>query len=166
MLHDLKPIGDDLLKKTFGTVGFLMPMQEKTVSVAVVKTRHVYADLFQWVRNLLGMNLIAYESLIEEATNEAIAKLEAKYPDVEDVHIGTAQISNGAAEIIAYGKIWVPDHRHMQLKRVGPLYNALSEFDGQMLSDECKAEEETADLVTVEESIKNDRSDSKNIYLE
>lgn len=84
-------------------------MKEWTVAVSAVKTRHVYSDVFQWVRNLLGMNLIAYESLIDAATKEAIDKLHNKHPGVKNVHLGTAQLSRGAAEIIAYGTIMVPD---------------------------------------------------------
>lgn len=81
----------------------------KHVAVAVVKTRHIYSDLFQWFRNLLGMNLVSYEDMIEAACKEAFEKLERTYPGVFDVQLSTAQTTNGAAEIIAYGKVEVPE---------------------------------------------------------
>jgi uncharacterized protein YbjQ (UPF0145 family) len=84
-------------------------MKTKTVSVAVVKTRHIYADLFQWFRNALGMNLVSYEVMIEEATQEAIDKLEKRYPDVFNIRLSTSQVTMGAAEIIAYGEILVSE---------------------------------------------------------
>lgn len=77
----------------------------KTVFTAVVKTRHVYADMFQFIRNLLGMNLVSYETMIEQAIEEAITKLETLYPSVYDIQLSTSQTTNGAAEIIAYGKV-------------------------------------------------------------
>jgi uncharacterized protein YbjQ (UPF0145 family) len=77
----------------------------KNVGVAVVKTRNIYTNLFQWFRNQLGMNLVAYEIMIEQAVEEAFEKIETKYPGVYDVHIVTTTITNDAAEVIAYGKL-------------------------------------------------------------
>lgn len=86
-----------------------MTQRTKTVAVAIVKTRHIYADFFQWFRNMLGMNLVSYEALIEEAVNEAITKLETKYPGVTNIRLSTTEIAAGAAEIIAYGEILVEE---------------------------------------------------------
>ena len=80
-------------------------IKTKNVGVAVVKTRNIYSDLFQWFRNQLGMNLVAYEVMIEEAVDEAFTKIETTYPGVYDVRIVTTTISGGAAEVIAYGKV-------------------------------------------------------------
>jgi uncharacterized protein YbjQ (UPF0145 family) len=77
----------------------------KNVGVAVVKTRNIYTNLFQWFRNQLGMNLVAYEIMIEQAVEEAFEKIETKYPGVYNVHIVTTTITNDAAEVIAYG-LW------------------------------------------------------------
>jgi len=84
-------------------------MKEKTVFVAVVKTKHIYSDIFQWIRNMLGMNLVAYERMIEGAVAEGITKIETMYPGVYDIRISTSQVSNGAAEIIVYGKVITGD---------------------------------------------------------
>jgi len=82
-------------------------MKEKTVFAVVVKSKHILADFFQWIKNALGMNLTAYETMIEDAVEEALQKLYHKFPDVYDVKFTTAQVTTGASEIIAYGKIKV-----------------------------------------------------------
>lgn len=79
------------------------------VGVAVVKTRNIYTNLFQWFRNQLGMNLVAYEDMIEEAVNECFEKIEKRYPGVYNVRLVTTTITNDAAEVIAYGLLDVDD---------------------------------------------------------
>lgn len=80
-------------------------MKEKTVFAVVVKSRHFLSDIFQGFRNTLGMNLKAYEKMIEEALEEVLHKLVTNYPDVYDIRFTTSQVSVGACEIIAYGKV-------------------------------------------------------------
>ena len=77
----------------------------RMVFVAVVKTKHFLSDIFQNVKNMVGMNLIAYEKMIEDALGEAYIKLSKKYPDVYDVKFTTTQVTDGACEIICYGKL-------------------------------------------------------------
>ena len=82
-------------------------MRERVVFAVVVKTKHFLADFFQWFKNLIGMNLDAYEDMTADAIEEALYKLYKKHPEVYDVKITSAEIANGAAEIIVYGKIKV-----------------------------------------------------------
>ena len=84
-----------------------MTMKEKTVFAVSVKTKHFMADFFQWFKNLIGMNLTAYENMIEDAIEESIWKLLKKYPDAYDLKIATSQTAMGASEIIVYGKVKV-----------------------------------------------------------
>ncbi len=84
-------------------------MREKTVFAVTVKTKHFLADFFQWFRNLIGMNLVAYENMIEDSVEEAIYKLLSKYPNAYDLKIATSQTAIGASEIIVYGKIKVKE---------------------------------------------------------
>ena len=79
--------------------------KERVVFAVVVKTKHFLSDIFQNVKNLAGMNLTAYEIMIEDALGEAYHKLTEKYPDVYDVKFTTSQVTDGACEIICYGKI-------------------------------------------------------------
>ncbi len=80
-------------------------IREKTVFAVVVKSKHFLADFFQWFKNLIGMNLTAYEEMLEDAVEEAMYKLLTKYPNAYDLKIATSQITVGACEIIVYGKI-------------------------------------------------------------
>ena len=52
--------------------------KEKTVFAVSVKTKHFLADFFQWFKNLIGMNLSAYEEMIEDSIEEAIYKTPIK----------------------------------------------------------------------------------------
>ena len=79
----------------------------KTVFAVVVTSKHLFADFFQWFKNLLGMQLTAYEDMISEAIEKALYKLYTSYPDVYDVRISTTMVTQGAAEIIVYGKVLV-----------------------------------------------------------
>ena len=92
-------------------------MKEQAVFSVVVKSKHVLADVFQWIKNAIGMNLSAYENMIEEAIEEALFKFYKKFPDVYDVKISTTQVTTGACEIIVYGKIKVKDDKRNINKR-------------------------------------------------
>ena len=81
--------------------------KEKVVFAVAVKSKHIFADTIQWARNVLGKNLPAYEELLEETIQQALDKLYDKYPDVYDIQITQCEITQGAAEIIVYGKIKV-----------------------------------------------------------
>ncbi len=80
-------------------------MKEKIVFAVVVKSRHFLSDTFQGFRNMIGMNLVAYEKMIQEAIEEVLHKLISENPDVYDIKFTTSQVTNGACEIIAYGKV-------------------------------------------------------------
>ena len=82
-------------------------MKVKTVFAVSVRSKHVFSDFFQWFRNLLGMNLVAYEQMIEDSVEEALYKLYQSYPDVYDVKITTSMTTMGASEVIVYGKVRV-----------------------------------------------------------
>lgn len=85
-------------------------MREKTVFAVRVTSKHFLADFFQGIKNMIGMRLSAYESMIEDAVEGALHDLYKSYPDVYDVKIATAQTARGAAEIIVYGKIKVKEN--------------------------------------------------------
>ena len=75
------------------------------VFAVVVKTKHFISDFLQGMKNMVGMNLTAYEEMIEDALGEVYMKLIKKYPDVYDIKFTTSQVSDGACEIICYGKV-------------------------------------------------------------
>ncbi len=65
----------------------------------------MYSDILQNIKNMLGMNLTSYETLIASAITEATEELYIKYPNVDPytIRIATSQVSVGAAEVIVYG---------------------------------------------------------------
>ena len=80
-------------------------IRTRMVFAVVVKTKHMLSDYLQGLRDMVGMNLVAYEKMIEDALGEAYQKLIEKYPKVYDTKFTTSQVKNGAAEIICYGKL-------------------------------------------------------------
>ena len=80
-------------------------MKERMVFAVIVKTKHFLSDFLQGFKNAVGMNLTAYEEMIEDALGEAYMKLTKKYPRVYDIKFTTSQVTDGACEIICYGKI-------------------------------------------------------------
>jgi uncharacterized protein YbjQ (UPF0145 family) len=82
-------------------------VKERLVFSVVVKSKHFLSDFFMTIKNIIGMNLTGYESMIEDAIEEAYQKLLNNFPDVYSVKIGTTQVTNGAAELIVYGYVKV-----------------------------------------------------------
>jgi uncharacterized protein YbjQ (UPF0145 family) len=73
-----------------------------------VRARNVGRDITQGLRNLAGGELKSYSSLLTEARDEAIARMEADGAEmgadaVVNVRIETSQVAQGASELIAYG---------------------------------------------------------------
>jgi uncharacterized protein YbjQ (UPF0145 family) len=73
-----------------------------------VKARNVGRDITQGLRNLAGGELTAYSSLLADARDEAIARMEADAVEmgadaVVNVRMETSEITKGASEVIAYG---------------------------------------------------------------
>lgn len=73
-----------------------------------VKARNVGRDITQGIRNLAGGELTAYSTLLSQARDEAIARMEANAVEmgadaVVTVRMETSEITKGASEVIAYG---------------------------------------------------------------
>jgi uncharacterized protein YbjQ (UPF0145 family) len=73
-----------------------------------VKARNVGRDITQGIRNLAGGELTAYSTLLSQARDEAIERMEAHAIEmggdaVVNVRMETSEITKGASEVIAYG---------------------------------------------------------------
>ncbi len=73
-----------------------------------VRARNVGRDITQSFRNLAGGELKAYSSLLSEARDEALSRMESEASElgadaVVNVRFETAQVTDGGAEILAYG---------------------------------------------------------------
>lgn len=73
-----------------------------------VKARNVGRDITQGIRNLAGGELTAYSTLLSQARDQAIERMEADAVEmgadaVLNVRMETSEITKGASEVIAYG---------------------------------------------------------------
>lgn len=79
-----------------------------TVRGNTVRARNVGRDITQSLRNIAGGELKAYTTLLSEAREEAVSRMEREAEDlgadaIVSVRFETAEISQGAAEMLAYG---------------------------------------------------------------
>lgn len=75
---------------------------------STVRSKHLGKDFFAGLKNIVGGELVAYTELLEEARNEAVARMVAKAQAlgadaVVGVRFSTSSIAQGAAEIFVYG---------------------------------------------------------------
>jgi uncharacterized protein YbjQ (UPF0145 family) len=73
-----------------------------------VRARNVGRDITQGFRNLAGGELKAYSTLLTDARDQAIERMEADALEmgadaVVNVRMETSNVSQGASEVIAYG---------------------------------------------------------------
>jgi uncharacterized protein YbjQ (UPF0145 family) len=73
-----------------------------------VRARNVGRDITQGLRNHAGGELKAYSTLLTEARDQALQRMEANALEmgadaVVNVRIKTSNVSQGASEVIAYG---------------------------------------------------------------
>jgi len=74
----------------------------------VVRARNVGRDITQGLRNLAGGELKAYSTLLADARDQAIERMEADAvamgaDAVVNVRMETSEITQGGSEVIAYG---------------------------------------------------------------
>jgi len=78
------------------------------VQGSTVRAKHVGKDLFAGLKNIVGGELKAYTELLQESRVEAVERMvkqaEATGANaVLNVRFATSSITQGAAEILAYG---------------------------------------------------------------
>jgi uncharacterized protein YbjQ (UPF0145 family) len=78
------------------------------VQGSTVRAKHVGKDLFAGLKNIVGGELKAYTELLQESREEAMARMvkqaeAAGANAVLNVRFATSSITQGAAEIFAYG---------------------------------------------------------------
>jgi len=105
------PVGDSPLVATVSTETIPGYEVAEVLGIArgnTVKARNVGRDITQGIRNLAGGELKAYSTLLSQARDEAIARMEADAAEmggdaVVTVRMETSEITKGASEVIAYG---------------------------------------------------------------
>ena len=78
------------------------------VKGAVVQTKHFGKDFMAALKTLVGGEIVAYTEMLNEARQIAVKRMvdEAKALDADAVvgiRYGSAQVMQGAAEVLAYG---------------------------------------------------------------
>jgi uncharacterized protein YbjQ (UPF0145 family) len=73
-----------------------------------VRARNIGRDITQGLRNVVGGELKSYTGLLSDAREEAIVRMEVQAEElgadaVVSVRFVTAEVTQGAAEILAYG---------------------------------------------------------------
>lgn len=75
---------------------------------SAIRTRHVFADFTEWLRNLVGAELHHYTKMMGETREQALDRMRDHArrlgaDAVIGVSITTTQIASGAAEMLALG---------------------------------------------------------------
>ena len=78
------------------------------VSASSVRARHVGRDMLAQFKNLVGGKIGAYEQLLVESRDEALAQIEEQASTqgadaIVALRMATASIMGGAAEVLVYG---------------------------------------------------------------
>lgn len=73
-----------------------------------IRTRHLGMDILASLRKLVGGEIPEYAEMIEEARDEALAKMSERAKAlganaVIGIRIASSTVTQGAAEVIAYG---------------------------------------------------------------
>lgn len=73
-----------------------------------IRTRHVFTDITEWFRNLVGAELHHYTKMLAECREQALDRLREHAQRmganaIIGLRIETSSIAVGAAEILAYG---------------------------------------------------------------
>ena len=73
-----------------------------------IRTRHVFADMVEFMRNLVGLELHHYNKMMAEAREQALDRMKADAHRVGadaviSVRFATSAIASGASEMLAYG---------------------------------------------------------------
>jgi len=84
------------------------------VQGSTVRAKHVGKDIFASLKNIIGGELKGYTELMQEAREEAIARMVREATSVGanavlNVRFSTSAITQGAAELLAYGTAVVLD---------------------------------------------------------
>jgi uncharacterized protein YbjQ (UPF0145 family) len=78
------------------------------VSGSTVRAKHVGRDIMASLKNIVGGELKGYTELLQESRQEAVARMAAQAQQlganaVVNVRFSTSSITQGAAELYAYG---------------------------------------------------------------
>ncbi len=84
------------------------------VQGSTVRTKHFGRDLMAGIKNIFGGELRGYTELLQEAREEAVARMTKQAEAVGanavlNVRFSTSSVTQGAAELFAYGTAVIPE---------------------------------------------------------
>jgi len=85
---------------------FISMVEDKKLesfSLTRVATKNIIIDSFQGLRNLLGLRLRGYESMITKHTNQIMYEVKLEY-DIKWYRLSINPLTNGSVMITAYGE--------------------------------------------------------------
>ena len=77
----------------------------RTVFIVRVMTKDMISDFFARFRSIIGGRVKSYERLIQETLEEMEKELRKKYPNVQNLRLGTTEMISDGAELILYGDV-------------------------------------------------------------
>jgi uncharacterized protein YbjQ (UPF0145 family) len=97
-----------LISTTDAVAGYDISETLGVVRGNTVRARNIGRDITQGFRNVVGGELKSYTGLLADAREEAIVRMETQAEElgadaVVSVRFVTAEVTQGAAEILAYG---------------------------------------------------------------
>jgi uncharacterized protein YbjQ (UPF0145 family) len=97
-----------LISTTDTVAGYEIGATLGVVRGNTVRARNIGRDITQGLRNVVGGELKSYTGLLSDAREEAIVRMETQAEElgadaVVSVRFVTAEVTQGAAEILAYG---------------------------------------------------------------
>lgn len=97
-----------VITNTEAVPGFDVTEHLGMVQGSTVRAKHVGRDIMAGLKNIVGGELRGYTELMEDARGEAIRRMEAQAlalgaDAVVNVRLATSTITQGAAELLAYG---------------------------------------------------------------
>ena len=78
------------------------------VTGSTVRAKHIGRDIMASLKNIVGGELTGYTELLQEARNDALARMTQQAESlganaVVNVRFSTSSVTQGAAELFAYG---------------------------------------------------------------
>lgn len=108
VLSKEKRVSDLVVTNTESVPGYQVTAQLGMVQGSTVRAKHVGRDIMAGLKNIVGGELRGYTELMEDARGEAIRRMETQAlalgaDAVVNVRLATSTITQGAAELLAYG---------------------------------------------------------------
>lgn len=97
-----------VITNTEGVPGYCVAEHLGLVQGSTVRAKHMGRDIMAGLKNIVGGELRGYTELMEDARKEAIRRMEEQATAlgadaVVNVRLTTSTITQGAAELLAYG---------------------------------------------------------------